>query len=232
MVDQRSDGSAAMKVAVITGRSHGIGAGLVTAYRREGWAVVANSRTIEPSDDADILTIDGDVSDSGTTDRIATGALDRFGRIDTLVNNAGVFISKPFTDYTWDDYAHVVSVNLTGFFILTQRAIGEMVGHGGGHIVNITTPLVDYADSKVPSALTSLTKGGLAAVTRSLAIEYASRGIRVNAVSFMGASGVRVLVGAHRLATMSSVPLTLRRPSRTVVRVLAIAGVLDLIVAD
>ena len=151
MVDQRSDGSAAMKVAVITGGSHGIGAGLVTAYRREGWAVVANSRTIEPSDDADILTIDGDVSDSGTTDRIVTGALDRFGRIDTLVNNAGVFISKPFTDYTWDDYAHVVSVNLTGFFILTQRAIGEMVGHGGGHIVNITTTLVDYANSKVPS---------------------------------------------------------------------------------
>ena len=172
-----------MKVAVITGGSHGIGAGLVTAYRRAGWAVVATSRTIKPSDDVDVFTIDGDISESGTTDRIVTGALERFGRIDTLVNNAGVFISKPFTDYTWDDYARVVSVNLMGFFMLTQRAIGEMVGHGSGHVVNITTTLVDYADSKVPSALTSLTKGGLAAVTRSLAIEYASRGIRVNAVS-------------------------------------------------
>jgi hypothetical protein len=94
-----------------------------------------------------------------------------------------VFISKPFTDYTADDYATVVGVNLTGFFTLTQRAIGEMLKRGSGHIVNITTTLADYADSSTPSVLTSLTKGGLASATKSLAIEYASRGIRVNAVS-------------------------------------------------
>ncbi len=172
-----------MKVAIVTGGSHGIGAGLVAAYRREGWAVVANARNIEPDDDPNVLTVDGDISKTDTADRIVAAALARFGRVDTLVNNAGVFVSKPFTDYTADDYARAVGVNLTGFFTLTQRAIGAMLEHGGGHVVNITTTLVDYADSAVPSALTALTKGGLAAVTRSLAIEYASRGIRVNAVS-------------------------------------------------
>ena len=109
--------------------------------------------------------------------------MNRFGRIDTLVNNAGLFISKPFTDYTAEDYAAVVGVNLTGFFRLTQLAIAEMLKRESGHVVNITTTLADYANSSAPSVLTSLTKGGLAAATRSLAIEYASRGIRVNAVS-------------------------------------------------
>ena len=113
----------------------------------------------------------------------SVGALERFGRIDTLVNNAGVYISKPFTEYTADDYAAVVGVNVTGFFTLTQRVIVEMLKRGAGHIVNITTTLADYANSSAPSVLTSLTKGGLASATKSLAIEYASRGIRVNAVS-------------------------------------------------
>jgi NAD(P)-dependent dehydrogenase (short-subunit alcohol dehydrogenase family) len=171
------------RVVIVTGASHGIGAGLVAAYRQQGWAVVANSRSIKVSDDSDVLAVDGDVSEPSTADRIIGQALGRFGRIDTLVNNAGIFLSKPFTDYTAEDYAAVVGVNLTGFFTLTQRAITEMLKHGGGHVVNITTTLVDYANSKVPSVLTSLTKGGLAAATRSLAIEYASRGIRVNAVS-------------------------------------------------
>jgi len=171
------------RVAIVTGGSQGIGAGLVAAYRQQGWAVVANSRTMQPSEDRDVLTVDGDVSESTTIDRIIGQTLDRFGRIDTLVNNAGVFISRPFTDYTDDDYASVVGVNLTGFFRLTQRAIAEMLQRGGGHVVNITTTLADYADSSVPSVLTALTKGGLASATRSLAIEYASRGIRVNAVS-------------------------------------------------
>jgi NAD(P)-dependent dehydrogenase (short-subunit alcohol dehydrogenase family) len=171
------------KVAIITGGSQGIGAGVVGAYRRRGWAVVGASRTIEPTGDPAVLTIDGDVSEPATTDRIISAALGHFGRIDTLINNAGVFISKPFTDYTADDYALVVGVNLAGFFWLTQRAIGEMLERGSGHVVNITTTLVDYADSGTPSVLTSLTKGGLAAATRSLAIEYAARGIRVNAVS-------------------------------------------------
>ncbi len=171
------------KVAIITGGSQGIGAGLVAEYRRRGWAVVATSRTIKPSGDPDVLTVDGDISEAATTDRIISGALRRFGRIDTLINNAGVFISKPFTDYTADDYATVVGVNLTGFFTLTQRTIAEMLKLGSGHIVNITTTLADYANSGSPSVLTSLTKGGLASATKSLAIEYASRGIRVNAVS-------------------------------------------------
>jgi NAD(P)-dependent dehydrogenase (short-subunit alcohol dehydrogenase family) len=171
------------KVAIITGSSQGIGAGLTAAYRDRGWAVVGNSLTGKPSDDPEVLVIDGDVSEPGTSERIVTGALERFGRIDTLVNNAGLFISKPFTDYTAADYALVVGVNLTGFFMLTQRVIAEMLERGGGHVVNITTTLVDYADSTQPTALTALTKGGLAAATRSLAIEYATRGIRVNAIS-------------------------------------------------
>jgi NAD(P)-dependent dehydrogenase (short-subunit alcohol dehydrogenase family) len=171
------------KVAIITGGSQGIGAGLVAAYRRRGWAVVAASRTIKPAGDPAVLTVDGDVSEPATAERIISGALGRFGRIDTLINNAGVFISKPFTDYTADDYARVVGLNLTGFFWLTQSAIAEMLKRGSGHVVNITTTLADYADSGTPSVLTSLTKGGLASATRSLAIEYAARGIRVNAVS-------------------------------------------------
>ena len=171
------------KVAIITGGSQGIGAGLVAEYRRRGWAVVATSRTIKPDGDPAVLTVDGDISEAATTDRIINGALGRFGRIDTLINNAGVYISKPFTDYTAEDYAAVVGVNLTGFFTLTQRAIAEMLKQGSGHIVNISTTLADYANSSTPSVLTSLTKGGLASATKSLAIEYASRGIRVNAVS-------------------------------------------------
>ncbi len=171
------------KVAIVTGGSQGIGAGLVAEYRRRGWAVVATSRTIGASDDPDMLTVDGDISDPATAERIVRSALGHFGRIDTLVNNAGVYVSKPFTDYTEDDYATVVGVNLTGFFMLTQRAIAEMLPRGSGHIVNITSTLADYADSGTPSVLTSLTKGGLASATKSLAVEFASRGIRVNAVS-------------------------------------------------
>ena len=130
-----------------------------------------------------MLTIAGDIADATTADRIISGALGRFGRIDTLINNAGVYISKSFTDYTADDFATVVGVNLTGFFHLTQRAIADMVKRREGSIVNITTTLADYANSGAPSVLTSLTKGGIASATKSLAIEYASRGIRVNAVS-------------------------------------------------
>jgi NAD(P)-dependent dehydrogenase (short-subunit alcohol dehydrogenase family) len=171
------------KVAIITGGSQGIGAGLVAAYRQRGWAVVATSRTIKPTGDAGVLTVDGDVSEPATACRIISGALESFGRIDTLINNAGVYIAKPFTDYTAEDYAAVVGVNLTGFFWLTQRAIAEMLKRGSGHVVNISATLADYADSATPSVLTALTKGGLASATKSLAIEYASRGIRVNAVS-------------------------------------------------
>ncbi len=170
-------------VAIVTGGSRGIGAGLVAGYRRQGWAVVANSLTIEPSDEPDLVTVAGDITDPKTAERVVQAAVERFGRVDTLINNAGLYISKPFTDYSAEDYASVVGLNLTGFFWVTQRAISEMLLRGRGHVVNITTTLVDYANSKSPSVLTSLTKGGLAAATRSLAIEYASRGIRVNAIS-------------------------------------------------
>jgi NAD(P)-dependent dehydrogenase (short-subunit alcohol dehydrogenase family) len=171
------------KVAVITGASQGIGAGLATAYRRAGYAVVGTSRSIGASTDANYLTVQGDIADAETARRVVERALGRFGRIDSLINNAGLFIGKPFTEYTPDDYEAVTSVNLAGFFHITQLAIRQMVSQGGGHVVNITTSLVDRADSQRPSALTALTKGGLAAVTRSLATEYASRGVRVNAVA-------------------------------------------------
>jgi NAD(P)-dependent dehydrogenase (short-subunit alcohol dehydrogenase family) len=138
---------------------------------------------VTPSDDPAVLTVDGDISQPATADRIVTGALDRFGRIDTLVNNAGVFIGKPFTDYTTDDYQLAVAVNVTGFFLMTQRVITAMLRGGGGHVVNISTTMVEHADSSSPALLAALTKGGLVAATKSLAIEYASRGIRANAVS-------------------------------------------------
>ena len=171
------------RVAIITGGSQGIGAGLVAGYRGRGWAVVASARTIKPSEDPAVLTVAGDIADPATADRIIDGALERFGRIDTLVNNAGVYLSKPFTDYTAADYATVTGVNLTGFFWVTQRAIAEMATRYGGHVVNVSATLAEVGDSGTPAVLTALTKGGLAAATRSLAIEYASRGIRVNAVS-------------------------------------------------
>jgi NAD(P)-dependent dehydrogenase (short-subunit alcohol dehydrogenase family) len=171
------------KVAVITGGSQGIGAGLVAGYRELGWAVVASARRMKPSDDPDLLAVEGDIADPGTADQIIDAALARFGRVDTLVNNAGIFLSKPFTEYTAADYATVIGVNLTGFFYLTQRAITEMLPRGGGHVVNMSATVADVADSSSPSVLAALTKGGLAAATRSLAIEYASRGIRANAVA-------------------------------------------------
>jgi len=171
------------KVAVITGASRGIGAGLVAGYRRRGWAVVATARTIKPSEDPDLVTVKGDHADPATANQIVDGALDRFGRIDTLVNNAGVYLSKPFTDYTAADYARAVGVNLTRFFWLTQRAIAEMATRYGGHVVNVTATLAEAGDCGTPAVLAALTKGGLAAATRSLAIEYAAYGIRVNAVS-------------------------------------------------
>ncbi len=171
------------RVAIITGGSQGIGAGLVDGYRQRGWGVVANARTIKPGEDPDVVAVAGDVSEPATAKRIMAAALDRFGQVDTLVNNAGVFMSKPFTDYTAADYALITGVNLAGFFWLTQLAITEMLRHGRGHVVNISATVAARADSGSPSVLTALTKGGLAAATKSLAIEYASRGIRVNAVS-------------------------------------------------
>jgi NAD(P)-dependent dehydrogenase (short-subunit alcohol dehydrogenase family) len=171
------------KVAIITGASQGIGAGLVDGFRGAGYAVVGTARAMASSEDPDFVTVEGDITEADTSQRVVDQALDRFGRIDSLINNAGISIAKAFTDYTLDDYAAITGVNLAGFFHITQRVIPHMVTQGGGHIVNMTTSLVDHAESDRPSALVSLTKGGLAAATRSLAIEYASRGVRVNAVA-------------------------------------------------
>ncbi|WP_055591234.1 SDR family NAD(P)-dependent oxidoreductase [Streptacidiphilus griseoplanus] len=172
------------KVAVITGASQGIGEGLVTAYRKLGYAVVATSRTIAESQDPGVLTVRGDIADPATAERVIAAGVERFGRIDTLVNNAGIFVSKPFTDYTQADYDAVTGVNLGGFFRITQLAIARMLQQGdGGHVVQISTSLVDHASSDVPAVLASLTKGGLQSATKALAIEYATRGIRSNAVA-------------------------------------------------
>jgi NAD(P)-dependent dehydrogenase (short-subunit alcohol dehydrogenase family) len=172
-----------MKVAVVTGASQGIGAGIAAAFINAGYAVVGTSRAIAPSAARGFLTVPGDIAEPETAQDVVDQALDRFGRIDTLVNNAGIFISKPFADYTRSDYAVMTAVNLAGFFHITQRAITQMVAQGGGHVVSVTTSLVDHARTASPSALASLTKGGLNAVTRSLATEYAARGVRVNAVA-------------------------------------------------
>ena len=169
------------KVAVITGASQGLGAGLVEAYRKLGFAVVANSRTIAPSPDPLVLTVPGDVADPAVGRTIVQQALERFGRIDTVVNNAGIFIAKPFTDYTAEDYARTIATNVNGFFNVTQPALAAM--NDGGHVVSITTTLAENVDKNIPSVLAALTKGGLNAATKSLAIEYAARGVRVNAVS-------------------------------------------------
>ncbi|MFE7507793.1 SDR family NAD(P)-dependent oxidoreductase [Promicromonospora sp. NPDC057488] len=171
------------KVAVITGASQGIGAGLVDAYRQIGYAVVANSRTIDLAEADDLAVVSGDISDPATADRIIKTAVERFGRVDTVVNNAGVFIAKRFTEYTAADLETMVSINVAGFFHLTQRAIPLMQANGGGHVVSITTTLVESPLSVFPSALASVTKGGIASATRALAIEYATENIRFNAVS-------------------------------------------------
>lgn len=171
------------KVAVITGASQGIGAALVKAYRDRGYKVIANSRSIEPSSDDGVLAVPGDIGERAVAERVIAQGLARFGRIDTLVNNAGVFIAKPFTQYTWEDFNAVLKTNLAGFFHISQLAIADMEKRGAGHVVSITTSLVGNANSNVPSVLASLTKGGVDSATRSLAIEYAKRGIRVNAVA-------------------------------------------------
>jgi NAD(P)-dependent dehydrogenase (short-subunit alcohol dehydrogenase family) len=171
------------KVAVITGASQGIGAALVKAHLDRNYRVVATARSVKPTSDADILVVPGDIADRKTAERAISEGVARFGRIDTLVNNAGIFIAKPFTQYTEADFAAMLGINIAGFFHITQLAVTEMEKQGSGHVVQITTSPVDHPIAGVPSVLASLTKGSLNAATRSLAIEYAKRGIRVNAVA-------------------------------------------------
>ncbi|MBO9708066.1 MAG: SDR family oxidoreductase [Caulobacter sp.] len=171
------------RVAIVTGASQGIGEAVSNFLVAKGYRVVGNSRNIKPSGYDDQINIAGDIGDPEVAQKVVDTAVERFGRIDTLINNAGQFIAKPFVEYTVEDYERLLSVNLSGFFHITQRAAAQMLKQGTGHIVNITTSLADQPLASVPAALASLTKGGLNAVTRSLAIEYADKGIRVNAIS-------------------------------------------------
>jgi NAD(P)-dependent dehydrogenase (short-subunit alcohol dehydrogenase family) len=175
--------SQAQKVAIVTGASQGIGAGIVKGYRNAGYSVVANSRSIQRSDDPGVIAVAGDIGDRAVARAVVTTAIERFGRIDSLVNNAGVFIGKPFAEFTEDEYRNVLHVNLDGFFHVTQLTIPHMLTRKSGHIVQITTAMVQLPIAVAGATLATLTKGGLDAVTRALAIEYAKDGIRVNAVA-------------------------------------------------
>jgi NAD(P)-dependent dehydrogenase (short-subunit alcohol dehydrogenase family) len=171
------------RVAIVTGASQGIGAGLVAGYRRLGYRVVATSRSIVPSEDEHVLAVAGDIRDRATAQRVLAAAKGGFGRVDTLVNNAGVFVAKPFIEYTQEEFDAVTGTNLTGLFHLTQLVLAEMLPQRSGHIVNISASVVDQPVAALPSGLAALTKGGVNALTKSLAIEVARRGVRVNAVA-------------------------------------------------
>src|SRR3984957_18960110 len=173
----------AHRVAIVTGASRGIGAGLVAGYRKLGFRVIATSRSIAPSNDEHVLAIAGDIRNRATAQKVVAAAKERFGRIDTLVNNAGVFVAKPFTEYTQEDFDVVTGINVTGLFHITQVVLAELLSQRSGHIVNIAATLVDQPLASVPAGLAAITKGGLNALTKSLAIEVAKRGVRVNAVA-------------------------------------------------
>jgi len=173
----------AHRVVVVTGASQGIGAGLVAGYRGLGFSVVATSRSIAPSKDEQVLAIAGDIRDRQTAQKVVAAAKERFGRVDTLVNNAGLFVAKPFTEYTLEDFDLMTGTNVTGLFHVTQVVLAELLAQRSGHIVNITAALVDQPLASVPAGLAAITKGGLNALTKSLAIEVAKKGVRVNAVA-------------------------------------------------
>jgi NAD(P)-dependent dehydrogenase (short-subunit alcohol dehydrogenase family) len=171
------------KVAIVTGASQGIGEGIVNGFRARGYGVIATSRSIQPSTDRDLVTVAGDIGDPDTGKRLVATALDKFGRIDTLVNNAGIFIGKAFTEYTEEDYRLKLKTNLDGFFFTTQAVLPVMLAQASGHVVQITASTAEFASSRSPAFIAMLTKGGMNSATKSLAIEYATRGIRVNAVA-------------------------------------------------
>jgi NAD(P)-dependent dehydrogenase (short-subunit alcohol dehydrogenase family) len=175
------------KVAIVTGASSGMGLDITQALLARGYAVVATSRnasrrgTLVPS--AKLAIVDGDVGQAETAARVVEQAVARFDRVDLLVNNAGIFMAKPFTEHTAADYEALVSTNLAGFVHMTQAALRQMVPQGRGHVVNISTSLVEQPIAGVPSALAILIKGGIEAAARSLAIEYVGRGVRFNTVA-------------------------------------------------
>ena len=180
-------GSGTQKTAIVTGASQGIGAGLVKAFLDRGYNVVANSRNITKSNPfaayPNLALVDGDIGDPKTAARIADTAVSRFGRIDVLINNAGIFIPKSFTEYTTEDLNALVSITLGGFLYISQLAVKQMLKQKSGSIINISTTLVDQPIAGVSAAVQIMVKGGLNAVTRALAMEYALDGIRVNTVA-------------------------------------------------
>jgi NAD(P)-dependent dehydrogenase (short-subunit alcohol dehydrogenase family) len=176
------------KTAIVTGASQGIGAGVVAALLEKDYNIVANSRAITQksrfTESPRIALVDGDIGAAATAARVVATAVDRFGSIAALVNNAGIFFTKAFTDYTPEDFRALVSTNLEGFLYITQLTIKQMLAQkSGGSIVTVTASLVDNPIAGMPAAVPMITKGGLNAVTRSLALEYAKDGIRVNAVA-------------------------------------------------
>jgi len=176
--------SSVEKVAVVTGASRGIGAGIVRQFLAKGYGVVACSRNITATGQPNLVEVAGDITEPETATLVIQRAKEHFGRVDTLINNAGAFLPKSFPEYTEDEFTTLLEVNLGGFFHISQKAIAEMLRRESGHVVNITSSLVAEQPLKaLPAALTAITKGGLNAVTRSLAIEYVDKGIRVNAVA-------------------------------------------------
>ena len=175
------------RTVIVTGASQGIGAGLVARFLERGYNVVGNSRAISASTNLTpsprLALVNGDIGDRATAQKITDTAIARFGRIDVLVNNAGLLIAKPFIDYTSGDFDALVSTILAGFFYISQSAAMQMLRQQSGHIVNISTSVVDQPIAGVPCALQVLSKAGLHAVARALAIEYAGQGIRINTVA-------------------------------------------------
>ena len=175
------------KTVIVTGASQGIGAAIAKAFLDRGYNVVATSRSISKSSfapSANLALVDGDIGDSSTAERVAQAALSKFGSIDHLVNNAGIYTAKPFTDYSIDDLRGFVSTNLEGFVFMTQITVKQMLAQGaGGSVTTITAALADNPIAGAPSSIPMITKGGLNAITLSLAIEYAKQHIRFNAVA-------------------------------------------------
>jgi NAD(P)-dependent dehydrogenase (short-subunit alcohol dehydrogenase family) len=173
------------KTAIITGASGGIGAGLVEGFLKEGYNVVATSRdaTRKLATPDGLVLVDGDIRTQQTAIDAVEAALNNFGTIDVLVNNAGIFLNKPFTDFTIEDFDALISTNLLGFFYITQRTVKEMLKQKSGCVVSITAALADRPIAGVNGSISMITKGGLNAATQNLAIEYAKDGIRFNAVA-------------------------------------------------
>jgi NAD(P)-dependent dehydrogenase (short-subunit alcohol dehydrogenase family) len=173
------------KTAIITGASGGIGAGLVEGFLREGYNVVATSREANRklASSGSLVLLDGDIGEQQTAAHAVEAAISNFGAIDVLVNNAGIFLTKPFTDFTTEDFEALVSTNLLGFFYITQRTVKEMLKQNSGCVVSITAALADRPIAGVNGSVSMITKGGLNSATRNLAIEYAKDGIRFNAVA-------------------------------------------------